>query len=230
MVPHAGLIYSGQCAGAVFGRIAIPPVAVILAPNHTGRCGSPGASLWSRGAFQTPLGPVAIEAEFAGRLEAACYLVAPDALAHQGEHAVEVELPFLQVLSPLTRIVPVVLAWDDWARSEVLATALARVVAAWPEQVLLLASSDMTHFEPAAVAARKDRSALVAIGRLDGRALLETCRREQISMCGRVPAAVALEAARQLGATTAETVDYRHSGLVTGDEQAVVAYAGVVVR
>jgi AmmeMemoRadiSam system protein B len=123
-----------------------------------------------------------------------------------------------------------VLAWDDWRHSEELATALAGLIAHWPQRVLLLASSDMTHYESADRAAAKDRVALDAIQRLDGEGLLAACRREHITMCGRAPAAVVVEASRQLGAKTAAVVDYRHSGQVTGDDSSVVAYAGVVLR
>lgn len=231
VVPHAGLVYSGRCAAEVFGRLEIPSTIVILAPNHTGQVRAPGGgSLWSRGAFDTPLGPMAVGGEFAAALEAHCALVSHDPAAHQQEHAVEVELPFLAVLSPESTIVPIVLAWDDWERCRTLAEALADTVADWPGGVLLVASSDMTHFESASRAAAKDRHALEAIERLDGEGLLRACRQERISMCGRAPAAVAIEAARRLGAERAELVDYRHSGWVTGDDSSVVAYAGVVIQ
>jgi hypothetical protein len=229
LVPHAGLVYSGRCAGAVFGRVALPPTVVILAPNHTGRCQSPGASAWISGVFSTPLGDVPVDAACAAALARACDLVAHDPAAHEAEHAIEVELPFIATLAPEARIVPLVLAWDDWPRSERLAAALAEVVAGWPTGVLIAASSDMTHYESATSAERKDRLALEAVEQLDGRALLDVCRRERISMCGRAPAAVALESARRLGASRADVVDYRHSGFVTGDHRDVVSYAGVVM-
>lgn len=234
MVPHAGLIYSGKCAGAVFGRLALPRTVVLLCPNHTGTCRSPGASLWRSGVFDTPLGPVSIDEMFAVALEQACSLVAHDPAAHRFEHAIEVELPFLIARSPGTTIVPIVIAWTDWTRSAALAAALAETVAARRRvapgrDVLLIASSDMSHYEGAPEAERKDRLAMTALGRLDGRALLEVCERERISMCGRAPAAVVLEAARLLGASDAQVVDYRHSGWVTGCDDNVVSYAGVLI-
>ncbi|HSG81696.1 MAG TPA: AmmeMemoRadiSam system protein B [Gemmatimonadota bacterium] len=230
IAPHAGLVYSGGCAAQVFGRVTIPATVVILAPNHTGRCEAPGgASIWSSGAFDTPLGRVAIAEDFARELEARSPLVDHDPQAHREEHAVEVELPFLRKLAPQSAIVPIVVAWDDWGRSQQLAAVLAALAEEWPEDVLLVASSDMTHFDTAGRAAEKDRLALAAIERLDGEELLNVCRREQITMCGRAPAAVVVEAARRLGATRAEVVDYRHSGWVTGDESSVVAYAGVTI-
>jgi AmmeMemoRadiSam system protein B len=230
IVPHAGLVYSGRCAGAVFRTVSLPPVVVILAPNHTGICrAGGGVSVWTRGAFDTPLGRSPVAEEMAVALATHCPLAEPDTEAHRGEHAVEVELPFIQVLAPNTAIVPVVLAVDDWDSCQSVADGLVAAMRGREGDVLVLASSDMTHYEPAASADRKDRLALEAVTRLDGRALLDVCRRERVTMCGRGPAAVALEAARRLGATTAELIDYRHSGMVTGDDSRVVAYAGVII-
>ena len=230
VVPHAGLVYSGQCAAHVWGRVRVPPTVVVLAPNHTGAVGSPGASVWAHGQFATPLGNVPVAERFACTLIERCALAAHDPSAHLREHAIEVELPFLQMVAADVAIVPIVLAWDRWEPTADLAAALATVVQDWDGDVLLVASSDMTHYESASVAEHKDRLALEAVQRLDGEDLLAVCRRENVTMCGRAPAAVVLEASRLLGATTAEVVDYRHSGLVTGDDREVVAYAGVVVR
>ncbi len=230
IVPHAGLVYSGACAGIVFRNIALPPVVVVLAPNHTGRLGAPGgASAWMRGSFRTPLGTLCVAEGFLSALADRCKLVAHDPLAHSQEHAVEVELPFIQRLAPSATIAPIVLAWDEWSYCRELGAELAETVRSWPETVLLLASSDMTHYESAESCARKDRLALAAAEKLDGEELLAICERHHVTMCGRAPAATVLEAAKRLGATAAEVVDYRHSGLVTGDDSRVVAYAGVIV-
>ena len=165
IAPHAGLIYSGQCAAHVFGRVSIPPVVVILAPNHTGMGSAPGgASVWAQGAFETPLGRVAVAEKFARALEERCRLVAHDPGAHRAEHAVEVELPFLATLAPESAIVPIVIAFDDWERSKELAGALAGLIAEWPEEVLLVASSDMTHFEPADRAAEATPRVVDGVG------------------------------------------------------------------
>ena len=152
VVPHAGYLYSGVTAACVFARLDIPPLVVILAPNHTGVCRVPGgASLWEAGAFRTPLGDVQIDEGFATLLLDASPHVGTDHDAHEAEHAIEVELPFLQLLRPDVRIVPVVLAGDAWPRCRDLGLALARLVTQWPEPVLLLASSDLNHYAPAAV-------------------------------------------------------------------------------
>lgn len=231
IAPHAGYIYSGPTAAAVFARTGIPGLVVILAPNHTGILEARGGvSLWEAGAFRTPLGDVPVDAgAAAGLSEVSGGMVAVDHAAHRTEHAVEVELPFLQMLRADVRIVPLVLAWDAWASAQLLADALARFVQAAGEPVLLLASSDLNHYEPASVSEQKDARALEAVTALDGAELLARCKREHISMCGRAPAAVVIAAARALGGTRAEVVDYRHSGWVSGDNARVVGYAGVVI-
>jgi len=230
VAPHAGYVYSGMTAAHVFARLRLPRVVVILAPNHTGVCHAPGgASLWEAGAFATPLGDVPVDDAFAAALVAASSLVASDHDAHRAEHAVEVQLPFLLALRPDVRIVPLILAWDRWDDCHALGDALAALARRWTEPVLLLASSDLNHYDPAAVGELKDARALAAVETLDGAELLGRCRRERISMCGRAPVATVLAATRALGATRADVVDYRHSGWVTGDERQVVGYGGVVI-
>jgi len=230
VVPHAGYPYSGLTAAHVFARLEIPPLVIVLAPNHTGVCRAPGgASLWEAGAFRTPLGEAAVDERFAAALLAASPLVGVDHAAHAQEHAAEVEVPFLQVRRHDARIVPLILAWDEWPACRALGEALAGLVARWTEPTLLLASSDLNHYEPAAVSERKDRSALEAVAALDGEELLRRCKSERISMCGRAPTATVLAAARALGATRGEIVHYSNSGLVTGDDDAVVGYGGVVI-
>ncbi len=214
IAPHAGYIYSGPTAARVFACVTIPGLVIILAPNHTGVCIAPsGISLWEAGAFRDISG----------------HLVEIDHAAHESEHAIEVELPFLQLLRADVRIVPMVIAWDAWEPARRLGEILARLVGAAGEPVLLLASSDLNHYEPARVSEEKDARALESVRGLNGGQLLERCKREHISMCGRAPAAIVLEAARTLGATHADVVDYRHSGWVSGDNARVVGYAGVVI-
>ena len=231
IAPHAGYIYSGPTAAAVFARVTIPGLVIILAPNHTGISeAKSGVSLWEAGAFHTPLGDVPVDADTARALrEIAKHLVDVDHDAHRAEHAVEVELPFLQMLRSDVRIVPLVISWDAWEPARLLGEILARLAQAAGEAVLLLASSDLNHYEPAAVSERKDEAALAAIRALDGAELLARCKRERISMCGRGPAAIVIAAARALGAKHAEVVDYRHSGWVSGDNARVVGYAGVLI-
>jgi len=231
VVPHAGYIYSGPTAAAVFARVTIPGLVIIVAPNHTGMSDAKsGVSLWEEGAFHTPLGDVPVDAGAAQALrEISKGFVEVDHDAHRAEHAVEVELPFLQMLRSDVRIVPLVLAWDAWEPARQLGDVLASLVRATGEPVLLLASSDLNHYEPARVSEEKDARALEAVTALDGAELLARCKRERISMCGRGPAAVVIAAARALGAKQGEVVDYRHSGWVSGDNARVVGYAGVLI-
>ena len=231
IAPHAGYPYSGRTAAHVYARLAVPRAVILLAPNHTGLARArSGGSVFARGAFATPVGDVPVHEELAAALLAACDLLEDDPLAHEREHAIEVHLPFLLARNPDVAVVPVVLGWSDWPRTERLGAALAEVVRAWHEPVLLVASSDMNHYEAAAVNAAKDLLALGAVARLDGRALLAVTAKHQVTMCGRAPAAAVLHAARLLGATTADVVHRSHSGEVTGDEDRVVSYAGVIVR
>jgi AmmeMemoRadiSam system protein B len=230
IAPHAGYIYSGVTAAHVFARLDVPRLVVIVGPNHTGPCRAPGgASLWETGAFATPLGDVPVDDALAAALLAESPLVGIDRAAHQDEHAIEVELPFLQLRRTDVAIVPLLLAWDGWEEAQALGEALARLVRRWSEPVLLLASSDLNHYEPAAMTELKDAQVLGAIRALDGAELLRRCRAERVSMCGRAAAATVIAAARALGSTQAEVVDYRHSGWVTGDEARVVGYGGVVI-
>jgi len=231
VAPHAGYVYSGRTAGEVFARLEVPRRCIVLAPNHTGVCdAAQGGSVCAVGSFVTPAGDVPVDEAAAAALIARCDLLEDDPAAHAREHAIEVELPFLLARRPDVRIVPIVIAWSDWPRTKRLGEALAEVVRTSDGPTLLLASSDMNHYESAAVAAQKDALALAEAERLDGEKLLEVTRRHEVTMCGRVPAAAVLHAARLLGAARAEVVHYSHSGMVTGEDDAVVSYAGVIAR
>lgn len=230
IAPHAGYVYSGRTAARVFAGLAVPRRVIVVAPNHTGQGESRhGGSVLALGSMLTPMGEVPVDEPLAARLLAECPLLEDDPAAHRREHAVEVELPFLLARQPDVTVVPVVLGWGDWTRTRQLGEALAAVVREQPEPVLLLASSDMNHYEAADVNARKDRLALVEVERLDGEALLAVTRHHRITMCGRVPSAAVCHAARLLGASRADVVHYSHSGEVTGDHSSVVSYAGVLI-
>jgi hypothetical protein len=231
IAPHAGYVYSGRAAAAVFAGLEVPRRCIVLAPNHTGVGeAEQGGSVYAVGSFVTPAGEVPVDETTAAALLAGCDLLEDDPAAHAREHAIEVELPFLLARQPQVAVVPVVIGWSDWPRTRRLGEALAQVVRASAEPLLLLASSDMNHYESAAVAGEKDRLALAEVERLDGERLLDVTRRHRVSMCGRVPAAAVLYAARLLGAERGEVVAYAHSGQVTGDDSSVVSYAGVIVR
>jgi hypothetical protein len=231
IAPHAGYVYSGRTAACVFARLDVPRRVVVVGPNHTGDGRSlQGGSACALGVWQTPAGDVPVDEALAARLLAECPIVEDDPEAHRREHSIEVMLPFLLARRPDVVVTPIVLGWADWPHTRTLGEALATLVRTSEEPVLLLASSDMNHFEPAAVGKQKDDLALAEVQKLDGERLLEVTRRHRISMCGRAPAAAVLHAAKLLGGERAEVVDYSHSGMVTGDEGAVVGYAGVIAR
>ena len=227
MVPHAGYVYSGAVAGEVYRRLEIPARMILLGPRHFPR----GASLaiLSDGAWQTPLGMAPIDHLLAEKISRAFPLLREDAVAHSTEHSLEVQLPFLQRLAPAFAFVPIVIGPAQWEQLEALGRALAAVVAAEREPVLLVASSDMNHYESDAVTRVKDHKAIDQILALEPRKLFDTVRDEKISMCGYAAAVATLIAARELGATRAELVRYATSGEVNGDMNEVVGYAGMTI-
>jgi hypothetical protein len=228
IVPHAGYMYSGHVAGAVFARIAIPPLCVVLCPNHTGM--GKALAIMSEGAWETPLGEIPIDTGFAQTLQQRLPALQSDAAAHRAEHAVEVELPFLQLRQPELRIVPIALRTGQFELLEQLGLALADAVRRQNEPVLIVASSDMNHYESDVVTRAKDHRAIERILTLDALGLFEVVTQQKISMCGFGPAVAMLTAARQLGAKSAELAKYATSGDVSGDREMVVGYAGVVVQ
>jgi AmmeMemoRadiSam system protein B len=227
VVPHAGYVYSGQVAGAVFARIEVPKRCIVLCPNHTGL--GQALAIMSRGTWETPLGTVSVDTELAEALKERFSPLAEDAEAHQGEHAVEVELPFLQTILPDVTFVPIALGTRRFEILQALGKAMAAVIAGRSGPVLIVASSDMNHYENDAVTRIKDHKAIDRILALDARGLFEVVAAENISMCGFGPVVAMLTAAAQLGARQAELVKYCTSGDVSGDQEMVVGYAGVVV-
>jgi AmmeMemoRadiSam system protein B len=228
VVPHAGYMYSGHVAGAVYSAIEIPKKCILLGPRHFPR-GAPMAIL-TQGSFSTPLGEAQIDAEMATALAHACPLLREDALAHEREHSLEVQIPFLQSTAKDFRFVPVVLATDRYGAIEDLGRAVAKVIAAESEPVLTIASTDMNHYEDDALTRVKDGRAIERILALDPRGLYDTVRGVGISMCGYAATTAMLVAMLELGATEARLVRYATSGDVSGDREQVVGYAGVVIR
>src|SRR5271166_4434637 len=228
VAPHAGYIYSGPVAGAVFAHLDVPQRIIILCPNHTGK-GRPLA-IMSSGAWETPLGSAPIDGPLAEALKKTFPLLTEDADAHRSEHAIEVELPFLQARRPDVTFVPIALGTSQFDVLQKLGEAVADAVRAQPDRILVVASSDMNHYENDAVTRVKDHKAIERMLALDPRGLFEVVMREQISMCGFGPAVVMLTASNRLGATSAELIKYATSGDVSGDHEMVVGYAGVVVR
>jgi len=228
MAPHAGYMYSGGVAGQVFARVTAPARVVVMGPNHTGR--GERVSVVPAGAYQLPGGSVPIDSELAAAILDEVPGARPDADAHRTEHSVEVEVPFLRALEPAVRFVPMVLSQlserDCFAVGEGLARAIARVGGG----VLVVASSDMSHYLPDAEARRVDRIALDSLLTGDAAALHRTVRERDISMCGVIPATAMLAYARAAGAMRPpDLVAYATSGDASGDRARVVGYAGVVI-
>lgn len=231
MAPHAGYVYSGELAGRTWSRVHVPERVLLLCPNHTG-LGSRRA-LWPGGAWDTPAGPVEVDADLTAALLSAG--LKADAAAHLREHAIEVHLPFLRARNPAARIAAVCLGGLGLAECRALGEAIAAAIRGLDGEdgrpgVLLAASSDMSHYVSADAAAALDRLALDRLLALDPDGLFTVVERRRISMCGVLPTTVALFAALALGATTAELVGYTNSGRVSGDDDRVVGYAGAIVR
>lgn len=227
IVPHAGYMYSGHVAGAVYARLALPQRIIVLCPNHTGR-GQPLA-INSEGAWQTPLGEARIDAGLAEALKQDFPLITEDYEAHRSEHAAEVQLPFLQARSRQFTFVPIAVGTGQFEILAELGETLARAITAAGEKVLIIASSDMNHYEPDDVTRVKDRMAIDAILALDPRGLYDVVGRNHISMCGYGPTVAMLTAAKRLGATSAQLIRYATSGDISGERDWVVGYAGIVV-
>ncbi|MBI5576660.1 MAG: AmmeMemoRadiSam system protein B [Deltaproteobacteria bacterium] len=228
IVPHAGYIYSGAVAGEVFSSVEIPDRHLIFCPNHSGIGAE--AAIMSQGCWSMPWGKVPIDEDLARRLLAASILLSEDHLAHSREHSLEVQLPFLRRFRESFRFVPVALGRLSSTDCRSLGEAVARVLRDDPSPPLLIASSDMTHYETDASARIKDQKAIARILALDPEGLYRTVRSERITMCGVIPATVVLFAALALGATEARLIKYATSGDVSGDRNQVVGYAGLAIQ
>jgi MEMO1 family protein len=233
--PHAGLVYSGSVAGAVYSRIELPETIVLIGPNHTG-IGAPVA-LMANGSWETPLGVVRINEDLAAVILSNFHRIQDDTMAHIREHSLEVQLPFLQYLKDKFTIVPIQMLDTRLETCIEVGNAIARAIAEYGVRnaeykaggTLIVASSDMSHYVSAETAKRKDHAAIKRILELDAQGLYHTVRDEGISMCGFGPAVAMLTACKVLGATKAELVKYTNSGDVSGDYDQVVGYAGIVV-
>jgi hypothetical protein len=228
VAPHAGYAYSGRVAAAVYAQVARPDTVVVLGPNHSGM--GARAAIMTSGQWETPLGPVPVDAELGRAILAGAGGIREDSLGHLREHSIEVQLPFLQYAAGPFRFVPICLLGHDYAVCQEVGQAVARAVMASGKPVLLVASTDMSHYVSRGEATRKDRLALEAILALDPAGLHRVVREEGISMCGFHPTTAMLIAATALGATRAELVVYTDSGEVTRTFEQVVGYAGLVIR
>ncbi len=227
VVPHAGYVYSGKVAGATFRRLRIPERVIVLCPNHTGR--GPRVSVSASTAWRLPGGDVPVDAPLVERILAGVSSASLDRRAHEREHAIEVELPFLVALRPDVKIVPIVLGGLDGEQAAAIGRELAEILG--DDDVLVLASSDMSHYLPHETAAARDRLAIDRLLALDALGLFETCRAHDITMCGVLPATALLAyAGARAPDARAELVAYATSGDAFGDRASVVGYAGVIFQ
>jgi len=233
VAPHAGYRFSGYAAAAAFLELAedgIPDVAVIIGPNHHG-LGAPAAA-GVDGLWRTPLGDVEVDAEVARAIVSGSRYLEADDAAHRMEHSVEVQLPFLQRIGDgNTKIVPIVISglsrWDSRLLVQDLGHAIASALAG--KNAVVIASTDFTHYEPQASAEAKDKLAIAAIQELDPEKLLRTVESNNITICGAVPTAITIAAAKELGATAAELISYYTSGDILGKPTQVVGYASLKI-
>ena len=240
--PHAGLIYSGAVAGAVYSGIELPDTVVLIGPNHTG-LGAP-VSIMCKGTWETPLGTVDIDETLARAILSKSPRIHEDSLAHLREHSLEVQLPFIQYFKKSFKIVPIQMLDTRLDTCVDVGRAVGEAIKEGMKgegqgtrkenkseipQVLIVASSDMSHYERAAAAKEKDYKAIRHILALDPEGLYSTVKNFGITMCGYGPAVAMLTACKALGASKAELIKYANSGDVSGDYEQVVGYAGIVV-
>jgi AmmeMemoRadiSam system protein B len=225
--PHAGWVYSGMVAGAVYGRVALPQKLILLGPNHFA-VGREGA-LMSGGRWLYPGGELPVDPELARALLSASPLLTEDDLAHSREHALEVQIPFLSRVAPGTAFVPITLKRTSLDFCRAIGEAVAEVVSTSPEPVVLISSTDLNHYESQAVSNRKDRVAIDGILSLDPERLHRDVMTHEVSMCGIAPTTALLYALRGLGAREASLVKYLTSGDVSGEMARVVGYCGVII-
>jgi AmmeMemoRadiSam system protein B/AmmeMemoRadiSam system protein A len=224
--PHAGYVYSGPVVGAVVSQVKLADTYIIMGPSHTGM-GVP-FSIMTEGNWRTPLGEVEIDSALAKRILAGSTYLKEDALAHIEEHAIEVQLPFIQYFGKDFKFVPIILQHATSAIYKNIGKSIARAIKESGKNVIIVASGDMTHYESQKSARAKDMRAIEAMLRLDAEELLTRVHEINITMCGYAPAAVLIFAAKELGAEKAELVKYQTSGDTSGDFSSVVGYAGII--
>jgi MEMO1 family protein len=225
VVPHAGYVYSGKVAGEVFSAVEIPDTVIIMGPNHTG-LGVP-VSVMNEGEWRTPLGDVKINGPLADLILKNSKTAQKDTRAHVKEHSIEVQLPFIQCLKKSFSFVPII--FGEYNIGNLNEAAAAITTAIKGKDVLLVASTDLTHYEDAETAKKKDSLVLSAIEALDPERMVKEVVGNEISMCGWMPTYVALKAAIMSGAKRAQIIRYTNSGETSGDLTQVVGYGGAVI-
>jgi len=227
IAPHAGLMYSGPVAAYAYRLLQRREyeAIVLIGPSHY--VGFDGASIWPTGAFETPLGNLEIDETLARAIREASALVTENRAAHQREHSLEMQLPFLATFAPATPIVPIVMGFQNRETAFDVGDAVANAVRG--RRVLLVASSDLSHFYAADISARLDGEVIECVEALDEERLMALLERRPDHACGGGPMVSVLRAARQLGATRTTILRYGDSGDVSGDKSSVVGYLAAAV-
>ncbi len=226
--PHAGYMYSGPVAAHGYYHLASdgkPDLVVIFGPNHYGS-GS-GLAVMREGLWLTPLGEVEIDTATADSIVRESRIIDVDDVAHVREHSIEVQLPWLQYLyGSGFKFVPICFLMQDLQSSREVGMAVAKALR--DKNALVIASTDMTHYEPQKAAERKDKTVIEAALKLEEEKLYSTVDALQVSMCGYGPVVAAITAAKELGAKNGELLCYKTSGDVVGAYSAVVGYASII--
>jgi MEMO1 family protein len=237
IAPHAGYVYSGKTAGATYASVDVPELVIVMCPNHTG-LGCP-ISLHPSQSWVTPLGSIDVDTEILKKIKAKLSQAEFDTGAQLKEHSLEVQIPFIQTCNPKAKIVPITLANMPFGIIQKLGAVLSEIIieeeSRTGKRPLIVASSDMTHFESASKAKRKDLLAIEQIKKFDTKGFIDVIEKQDISLCGIFPISVTIEACKNYAKATgkpiyADLIDYTNSGMVTGDENEVVAYAGLVLH
>ena len=226
--PHAGLMYSGMVAGAVYSEIEFPKTFILIGPNHTG-LGKP-VSIVSSGKWEMPNGTAEVDTAVAEALKARSEIFEENELAHLMEHSLEVQLPFMLHFSPDIKIVPITIMANTLKVCSAVGEAVADVIKETDYPVTIVASSDMSHYVSDVVARRNDAKAIEKVIELDPEGLFSIVKKQSISMCGVIPVTAMLYAAARLGSKEGRLVKYMTSGEITDDMDNVVGYAGMTVK
>jgi AmmeMemoRadiSam system protein B len=226
--PHAGLMYSGHVAGAVYSSIQFPETFILIGPNHTGL--GANVSIMGSGQWEIPTGIFSIDEELSRKIMQNVSYVSDDVIAHKFEHSLEVQLPFLSYFSDSVKIVPITVMNASLPECREIGEGIARSIKEVDYNVVIVASSDMSHYVPDSAARRLDGIAIKELMNLNPEGLYNIVRKERISMCGFLPATIMLYSAKALGAKEARLIKYATSGDISGDYEHVVGYAGIIIK
>ncbi|HZK40532.1 MAG TPA: AmmeMemoRadiSam system protein B [Atribacterota bacterium] len=228
--PHAGYMYSGPVAANGFYKIALdgkPDTIIILGPNHRGF--GEDISIMAEGKWETPLGELKIDTDIAESILRNSKIIKNDKKSHQFEHSIEVQLPFIQyIFGKNIKFLPICMTRQDINTDIEIAQSICSSVA--DKDVLIVASSDFTHYEPQEYAKKMDKQAINAILNFDPKRLYDMIYQQNLSMCGPGPITVMLNICEKLGAKKAELLKYATSGDITGMYDQVVGYASIIIR